>query len=60
MSLSKKEFDAVMERIESTEEESYDGLTDEEWVHESDRENEIDKLLNRYPVATVFEGVADD
>ena len=50
MSLPKKQFDSVMEQIESAEVESYDGLSDEEWVREGDREREIDKMLNRRPV----------
>jgi len=50
LSLSKKQFDAVMEQIEATGTEGGDGLTDEEWVQEGDREREIDKLLGRSPV----------
>lgn len=50
LSLTKKQFDSVMEHIESAESESYDGLSDEDWVREGDREHEIDKMLNRSPV----------
>jgi hypothetical protein len=50
LSLPKKQFDSVMEQLETAGNEGGDGLTDEEWVQEGDREREIDKLLNRSPV----------